>query len=1272
MTIATYNVLRFPLVLILLVCFQISDAKVIIRTIDWGNDIIMEDAELSRNLTADFSGASYDPYMKNLPFWSELVDPVNPFVSGVELFNVVYEEVSSNYPFIDFIDTAINPEFSVSTIKKEAWVDVKFVPFRKNPLTGELERVKSFYLRVNYGSNNTSAQFGARSYADNSVLASGNWHKLEITEGGVYKIDYSFIQNDLGLDPGTVNPNTFGIFGADGGMLPEENADPRVDDLFEFPLQISNSGNPNGFDPQDYVLFFAEGPHTWSYGSSRFTHKQNVYSDKTYVFISTDQGNGKGIQNRSSNSSAATQSISSYDDYYFHELENENLISSGREWFGEKVSPFANTINLPVSIEGLLTTEPVKIRSSVASRSVGSPSTFVVSVNGSTVVSHGMSGQGTQYTDDYAARSTETGQFSPGSIQFSVNYTYTSGSSSATGWLDYFELNFERSLRYNGTPFRFRNTETVGGGEISEFTIANSIGMSIWDITDKVSPVSQQASIVGTSQEFRVATDILREFLVFDPALVSVPTYVGPIANQDLHGIGQPDMIILSPEEFLPAAERLKTFHQSEFSVAVVTTDQVYNEFNSGSQDISAIRDFMKMLYDKAGADQNLLPQYLVFMGDGSFDFKDKIEGNDNYIPTYQTVNSISPISSWTSDDYFGLLDDSEGGSIVNGDKLDIAIGRIVCSNLEEANGIVDKIYSYREQRTFGDWRNLITFVGDDEDRNLHVNSPEKMARFIQNNHPVYNIEKIYFDAFRQQNTSAGDRYPDVTEAILQRIFAGSLIINYTGHGGIGDWAHERVFSTEDIVGLENSDNLPVFVTATCDFSKYDDPENKAAGEYLLTNPNGGAIAMVTTVRLVYAYANDLLNNTFYHKAFEPMPNGEMPTLGEIMVATKNEIPIEGNNRKFTLLGDPALRMAYPMESVTTTEINGSPVSNADTLSALSYVTVRGEVTDDQGNLLSGFNGVVFPTVYDKSDSITTLKNDPDSRYKTFGVQKSILFKGKSSVVNGEFEFSFYVPKDINYRTGLGKISYYAIDTGLSIDAHGYTQCYIGGAADSANIDNEGPTVRVFLNDTLFMAGGITDENPVMLAILEDESGINTTGNGIGHDITLIIDGDESNKVILNNNYEAELDNYRRGTVNYPLFNLSEGEHTLEVKAWDVHNNSGVGTTNFIVAKSACLAIQNLMNYPNPFSESTTFSFEHNRPGEALTVTFRIFSSSGQRVSEVKSEIQSDGYRVDGIKWEISGTDLDNIGKGVYVYSVLVETSDGERAQAFEKLVILR
>jgi hypothetical protein len=844
------------LTLLALIAWEVSSARVIIRSVQWTGQtqVTLSDGQIASS--PDFEGAYHDISKSGVPVWFESIKPVQENVSAVKVFNAVYKDVSGSYSWLNLLDTVINVDFTVASIKKQAFVEVSLIPFRLNPETGGLQRLESFYYRVEYGGPNSVQGSGSRSYADHSVLSQGSWFKLGITEGGIYKIDYAFLRDELGLTPEQVNPSTIGVFGRSGGMLPEENSVARIDDLVEFPVQFNNTGSPSQFDPQDYILFFAEGPHIWNYEGGEFYHYTNIYSDKSFVFFTTSEGTGKQITSQAQSASSVTNAVVEYIDHYYHELEQENLIASGREWFGEKFSPFANSRQFSLSFPGLITSEDVVVRSSVAARGIGSPSSFTMSVNGNQVLSHSLSGVGTQYTDTYAARDNNSGTFAVSSNQFNLTYLYNSGSSSSTGWLDYFELNFTRSLTYQGENFRFKNQSTIGVGEVSEFTLSQGNGLTIWDITDRVAPKVQATSQVGSDIKFAIETEVLKEFMAFDPSsILPNPSFEGQVMSQDLHGSGQPDMVIVSPEEFLPAAQRLADFHAQELSVLIATPEQIYNEFSSGAQDISAIRDYMKMLYDRAGANTNDLPQYLLLFGDGSYDYKDRVDGNTNFVPTYQTRNSISPISSWTSDDYFGLLDVSEGGSITDGDRMDIGIGRIPATSLEEANQIVDKIYNYREVSTFGDWRNLVTFVGDDEDNNLHINSPEKMAKKLTSNYPVYNLDKIYFDAFRQQNTSAGDRYPSVTEAIINRIFSGSLIINYTGHGGINDWAHERVFSTDDIIELDNFDKLPVFVTATCDFSKYDDPENKTAGEYLLTNPNGGAIAMVTTVRLVYAYA---------------------------------------------------------------------------------------------------------------------------------------------------------------------------------------------------------------------------------------------------------------------------------------------------------------------------------------------------------------------------------------------------------------------------------
>jgi hypothetical protein len=708
--------------------------------------------------------------------------------------------------------------------------------------------------------------------------------------------------------------------------------------------------------------------------------------------------------------------------------------------------------------------------------------------------------------------------------------------------------------------------------------------------------------------------------------------------------------------------------------VKVVKTDEIYNEFSSGTQDISAIRDFMRMLYDRAGSDQSLMPQYLLLFGAASYDYKDRIPDNHNFVPTYESPASLNPIISFCTDDFFGCLDITEGGSMIdNNDFLDVAIGRLPVRNVAEAQAMINKIMAYQSPASLGSWRNELCYVADDEDNNLHLIDAEKLYNYVNSNYPVYNISKIYLDAYTQVSTPGGNRYPDVKDDINRKIFSGVLMMNYIGHGGVNGWAHERVLDATDVSSWHNMNKLPLFVTATCEFSKYDDPGIYSVGEQVLLSPHGGGIALVTTVRLVFASANYTLNNAFHQFLFVPIGN-RMPTIGEVITKAKNSILLtsdDANLRKFVLLGDPVVKLNYPTNIAVNNTVTGIRSQIIDTLRALSKVTITGEVRDPNGNRMDNFNGIVYPTVFDKASTIQTLKNDPASNIANFSLQKNIMYRGKASVTNGNFSFSFVVPKDISYTYGYGKISLYA-DNG-NIDAHGYKDdVVVGGTADSFAVDNQGPLIKIYMNDEKFVFGGITDENPLLLVKLEDENGINTVGNGIGHDITGVLNQNTQNTYVLNEYYQAELDNYMKGEVRYPMSRLSEGKHTIKVKAWDVYNNSSEEYTEFIVSTSADLALAHVLNYPNPFTTSTKFQFEHNKPGQPLFVQVKIFTVSGKLVKTIQRDILSESYRVDDIHWDGRDDFGDRIGRGAYIYKVDVRAENGATAHKFEKLVILK
>jgi hypothetical protein len=736
-------------------------------------------------------------------------------------------------------------------------------------------------------------------------------------------------------------------------------------------------------------------------------------------------------------------------------------------------------------------------------------------------------------------------------------------------------------------------------------------------------------------------------------------------------------MLIITSDDLMSASNDLAAYHSQtdHLTVKVVPLNQIYNEFGSGRQDISAIRDFVRMLYEKAGNDSAKVPQYLLLMGDGSFDPKNRVADNNNQMPTYESRESGNILSSYVTDDFFGCLDPTEGGDMNNPELVDIAIGRIPAADNQEAQGIVDKIKLYKSTSSLASWRNVISFVGDEpwEGVNDFQDEADHLGEIVRTTFPAYNVDKIICDAYQRVSTPGGGRYPDVNSAIINRINSGTLIMSYTGHGGINNWANARIFNLSDIQTLQNKEKLPLFVTATCDFSRFDDPTKKTAGEFLMTNSKGGAIALVTTVRPVYQQPNTVLQNSIFPLFFSPY-HGRKPTIGEVMALTKNAVlgSFTANTREFVLLGDPAVTLDYPQYNVVTTSVDNVPVSQPhDTLKALKYVTISGEVRDANGARLSSFNGTCYPLVFDKLTTFSTLRNDPTYPYRTFNTYKNSLFKGQCSVTNGAFTFSFIVPKDINYAVGYGRISYYASNG--NTDANGYqNDIVIGGSSDTLLSDKDGPKIKLYMNDEKFVYGGITDPNPKLLAELWDTSGINTTGNGLGHDLTAVLDANSKTPIVLNDYYQSALNNFRRGSVTYPFSSLPEGAHTLKIKAWDILNNSAEDNTEFVVAASAKLALKHVFNYPNPFTTRTQFMFEHNRPGQELKIQVQIYSVSGKLIKTIQEDIVATGYRVDDIRWDGLDDYGDKIGKGVYVYKVHVKDQQGSTADQFQKLVVLR
>ena len=763
--------------------------------------------------------------------------------------------------------------------------------------------------------------------------------------------------------------------------------------------------------------------------------------------------------------------------------------------------------------------------------------------------------------------------------------------------------------------------------------------------------------------------------MAFDPAAAfPAPKYegegLGKVENQNIHGAGHPDYVIVTHPDFKSWAEQLAEYRRvhNQISALVVTTDQAYNEFSSGRPDITAIRNMMRYFYRNADNDLTKMPKYLLLFGDGSYNNRniDKLQGD--FVPTYQSVNSLSPTSSYISDDYYALLDDGED---MNSGLLDIGVGRLPVNNEEQAADLVNKIIGYEKPERMGEWRNNLCFIGDDEDYNTHFNQANDLANYVEANYPYFNVNKIFLDAYKQVSQPDGQRYPDVNRAINDQVGRGALIINYTGHGGTEGLAHEHVVEMDDIKSWSNAGKLPLFMTATCEFSRFDDPDITSAGEEVLLNSDGGGIALFTTTRLVYSGPNNILNEHFYEIVFEKDSTGKNYCLGDVMKYTKNHTGSGINKRNFTLLGDPAMRLTYPFYHIATDSINHKSVdSGSDTLSALNKVTISGHVDDVSGTLLDTFNGIIYPVVYDKPTTLSTLANDGGQK-KTFTIRNNIIYKGKASVKDGRFYFEFYVPKDISYAIGTGKLSYYAKDS--TIDAAGaFLNFEVGGSNSDAETDLSGPDISLYMNNEFFKPGGITDENPVLLVKLFDEHGINTAGNGIGHDITGVLDDNTQSLFALNEYYQADMNSYQSGTLEYPLFKLTKGPHTIKVKVWDIYNNSNEASLDFVVVTSEDLILDNLLNFPNPFSESTSISFEHNNPGTDLDITIDIFNMAGKLMKTIKTKEYNSGFHSLPVEWNGYDESGNKSRQGLYIYRIRVRSSDGKEAVSSGKLIIVR
>jgi len=1114
------------------------------------------------------------------------------------------------------------------------------------------------------------------SYSSSSVLSAGQWFKVAVLKDGIYRIDYSRLRQ-----AGANNPALPRIFANNSGQLSYYTSDPSPDDLTEVSVLLV-TGQDGIFNEGDYLLFFGQGTGRWKFNinSGEYDFMRHNYSDTAYYFITSGTVPSKRITDAVIPSGPPDYQSSGSDVLYIHEVESENIIKSGREWY-QPVSPIAD-IQINPGFTDLIPGEPVKYRVRMLARApsvsdfhFSESSTLLKTIRVQDVNMYNYTGTYAQITDSAGS-----------SVPLSSSPVYMTGFKDKTdagvkGWLDYVKLHARKRSSYSGNTAFIADYRSAGPGRITGFTI-KSPGEDplVWDVTDPMNPENINYTRNGEDIIFTARTDSLRNYVVFSLSNAIQPLFrSGTVPNQDLHGSPPAEMVIVTHPLFLKYAEQLASLHlmNSGLISQIVTPGQIYNEFSGGIPDVAAIRNFLRMKYFKQKGTETTL-KYLLLFGDGSFENKTLPPSNPNFIPTWQSQNSNIIVSSFTSDDFYGLLEDGEGEA--EGTE-DLGIGRLPVSDTAQAGTIVRKIASYMAPANTGEWKNTICILADDEDGNAHMADAEGLSLLLRDSVPEYNIDKIYLDAFRQETSVNGQTYPDVTIAVNNRINSGCLIFNYVGHGNENGLAHERVVKTEDINTWKNGTRLPLFITATCEFSRFDDIDmnivtrtmtsRTSAGEMVLLNENGGGIALMSTTRVVYSAPNYYLNRNIYDATFDTDESGNPRSFGDIIRIAKNNSGNGPNKRNFSLLGDPAVRLAWPWHGrVVTDSVNHVSVNaKTDSLKALSTVTISGHIEDRNGTIMNNFNGTILPVVFDKASSVKTLAND-GGLSMTFDLTNNILFSGKTSAANGKFRFTFIVPRDIDYSFGQGRISYYASSADKDMTGY-YTEIVVGGFASVTGTDKKGPEIKLFMNDTLFRNGGITDANPRILALIKDEGGINTTGAGIGHDLIAYIDNDPKSSVILNNYFINDQNSYISGKVAYDLSDIPQGDHTLTLKAWDNFNNSSQQTIKFIVEPEGEFILKDLISYPNPVVSETRISAGHNRPDEEIEIILTILDMSGRVIRVIKEETFTTGYQLPPLTWDGRTDGGRRAGKGIYIYSLSVSTRDGEEAKGTGRIIIL-
>ncbi len=956
----------------------------------------------------------------------------------------------------------------------------------------------------------------------------------------------------------------------------------------------------------DKRVFYARGPVSWS--GANTTRTRNHYSDYGYYFLTDGDREPQYVTLDSIRT--LNPDINTYNSYQLHEVDAFAYLQGGRHLFDSRQLAVGDSV--VVEFDNSQYDAESEYRPTVAIAST-SASSVEVSVNGKVL--------GTIST------------------QAVLDSKYTNGVRTVRK----FTVNCPR----NGSSARERIVLKVQRGN----PVRLDYVQLEWD-TPSIQP--------------DLAT-----------AALPVPEYVYNITNQDHHADPQADMVIIIPtsQKLLAQAKRLKAFHEQHdgLRVNIVPADELFNEFSSGTPDASAYRRYLKMLYDRATSDADR-PKYLLLFGGSVWDNRMNTPecsrmSPDDYLLAYEDDESFDKRWSCVDDGFYCMLDDGGGNRPLYFDKMNVAVGRFPVTTEADAKTMVDKAIAYATNANGGSWQNTIFFMGDDGDSNDHMTKANAVADQVIDANPGYLVKKVMWDAYQMESTSSGNTFPEVTKAIRQQQSSGALIMSYVGHGSEVQFSHENVLHLSDFGSFTNT-NLPLWLTIGCDFGPFDRlAEN--IGMNAVLNSKGGAVAVLTTARTVYSDRNATLHSAFMRHVLSYDDDGKPLAIGEALRRAKNETTTKElalNSRQYVLLGDPAMALNLPTADIVIDSICGISTDDAYqdiVLKAGSLVTVKGHVDN-----IPDFEGEVTLQVRDSRETVKC-RHNASGDYKAFEYtdRTKTIYSGVNRISNGEFSFTFAVPKDINYSDESGLITAWAINTDHTVIAQGYSDDFIVGGSEIADNDSIGPSIYCYLNSPSFQNGDRVNSTPYFVAEITDRDGINASGSGIGHDMQLTIDGKQELTYSLNDNFQFDFDSYTSGSTFYVIPQLEEGEHTLTFRAWDIQNNVNTAQLRFVVTNSLKPSLS-ISCKGNPARESTTFVVEHDRSGSTVDVTIELFDMSG-RILWRHTEGGVTGTSPYTYTWNLCCNNGAQLRTGVYLYRVKLASGGSQRTTKAKKLVVV-